>query len=301
MLSSGNDAANVIAQFVSGSIEQFMQDLNNFFKEKGIKETRFNNPHGLHHPEHYTTAFDMALITKEAMKKPLFREIVKTIHYTRPETNKQPATTLVQSNRLLRRGSFFYPKAVGVKTGYHSKAGYTLVGAAEQDGRLLIAVVLGCTEMNKRFKDVIALFEAAFAEKKVSRTLFSKQYDTFTIQVTGSKSPLIATLSEDLKMDYFPSEEPIFKAFLKWNQMSLPIKEGQVVGEIQLKTDQGTILKHSLFASSEVQMTAFFKIIRMYRKMSPIVFSPAIILCLMGIVSCWGAVYFYRKSKVNAQ
>lgn len=285
MLSSGNDAANVIAHFVSGSVDNFMEELNEYFQQKGFKETHFNNPHGLHHPEHYTTAYDMAMITKEAMKKHLFRQIVKTIQYARPETNKQQASVFLQSNRLLRRGPFFYPKAIGVKTGYHSMAGHTLIAAAEQDDRILIAVVLACPDVKQRFKDVTHLFEAAFAEKKLVRTLFSRQYDPFSLQVKGAKGPLIASLTEDLKCEYFPSEEPELKAFLHWKELKLPIAQGEMVGEIQLMTNKGVILKTApLYAASSVEMTALFKIAQVCRNVCLKLFNPSLIMGLIGLV-----------------
>ena len=108
MLSSGNDAANVIAEHVSGSVPNFMKELNSYLKSKGIRETSFYNPHGLPHEDHKTTAYDMAMIAKESMKHPFFREVVKTVNYERPQTNKQPPSMLVQSNKLLKSGACFY-------------------------------------------------------------------------------------------------------------------------------------------------------------------------------------------------
>src|SRR6185437_6437502 len=130
MVRSGNDAANVIAEYVSGSIPTFMQELNDYLKQIGCLNTTFCNPHGLHHPDHKTTAFDMALLTREAMKNPVFREIVSTVRHKRPKTNKRPAAVLVQTNRIIKSGTqYYYPKAIGVKTGYHSRAQNTLVAA----------------------------------------------------------------------------------------------------------------------------------------------------------------------------
>ncbi len=302
MLSSGNDAANVIAQYVSGSIGQFMDELNAYFLQKGFRETHFNNPHGLHHPEHYTSAFDMALITMEAMKKPVFREIVRTVQYSRPETNKQHATALLQSNRLLRRGPFYYPKAIGVKTGYHSKAGHTFIGAAQQDERTLIAVVLNCPDANQRFKDVISLFEAAFSEKKEIRTLFTKKYDTFPLELKGAKSLLIASLPEDLTLSYFPSEEPAFKIYLQWKDLSLPVSEGQTVGEIQMISNDGRVLKNTpLFATADVEMTAWFKWTHFYDKIGPKTFNMTLILILMGLVNGWTVFHLMRKRNHKPQ
>lgn len=175
MLASGNDAANVIAQHTVGSIPQFMQELNTYLKQIGCRDTNFTSPHGFHDPLHLTTALDMAIITRRALKFPIFREVVKTVRYTRPETNKQPASYLVQSNKLIKQGQFNYPKAIGVKTGYTSPAGHNLVAAAENGERTLIAVLMGGDEVNKRYRDAIALFEAAFAEKKSAASSLPKK------------------------------------------------------------------------------------------------------------------------------
>ncbi|HEY5236646.1 MAG TPA: serine hydrolase, partial [Rhabdochlamydiaceae bacterium] len=125
MLCSGNDAANVLAENTSGSIDKFIIELNQFLKSEGILETQFTNPHGLHHHEHWTTAYDMALMTKLALKHETFREIVRATKYDCPQSNKQPPRTISQHNKLVKPGPYFYPKAIGVKTGYVAKAGHT--------------------------------------------------------------------------------------------------------------------------------------------------------------------------------
>jgi len=267
MLSSGNDAANVIAYHVSGSVSKFMEELNRYLRKKNITETFFNNPHGLHHPDHKTTAYDMAKITCEALKKPIFCEIVKTLKYERPETNKQPASFLVQHNQLLKRGPYFYPYACGVKTGYYSKAGHTLVAAAKKEDRLLVAVILGAADLKQRYKDAIALFEAAFAEKKVSRLLFTKEHEQFSYFFPGAKKAAKAVLTEDFRIDYYPSEEPKFKVFLHWYPLSAPIKKGECLGEIQLLSQDGSKLKTVfLFAKEDVEMTLSYSLKKKYHE-----------------------------------
>jgi D-alanyl-D-alanine carboxypeptidase (penicillin-binding protein 5/6) len=242
LLSSGNDAANVLAEYTSGSLDQFMSELNQYLQSQGIQETHFTNPHGLHHHEHWTTAYDMALMTRLALKNKVFREVVKTTRYHCPQSNKQPARYLAQHNRLLKQGKYFYPKAIGVKTGYVAKAGHTFVGAATHEGRTLIAVLLNCEESEHRFRDSIKLFEAAFAEKLLSRVLFAKESDRFTRQVPGAKASLDAVLKDDLVLAYYPAEEPAFRAEIAWNSCKLPIKTGEDVGNLRLVADDGKIL-----------------------------------------------------------
>lgn len=261
MLISGNDAANVIAEYVSGSVPQFVEELNAYLRAHGILETHFCNPHGYHVEEHRTTASDMAKIAQMALKHPTFREVVKTVHFTRPETNKQPASPMTQMNRLLKPGPCFYPKAIGIKTGYHSNSGHTLVAAAEHDGRTLIAVIFGAPDSTRRFKDAIALFEAAFSQKLIQRVFFSKRYDIFSTQIKGGKGKLEAALSEDLTVGYYPAEEPQVKALIHWNRNRLPLREGEVVGEMRLVTEGDKIVKSApLYAVRDLEGTYWFQL-----------------------------------------
>lgn len=253
LLSSGNDAANVLAEYTSGSIDQFVAELNQYLQSHGILETRFSNPHGLHHAEHWTTAYDLALMTRLALKHATFREIVKTSKYQCPQSNKQPSRFLSQHNRLVKPGPYFYSKAIGVKTGYVAKAGHTFVGAATHEGRTLIAVLLNCSESEHRFRDSIKLFEAAFREKLLSRVLFAKEKDRFSQSLRGAKISLDAILKDDLILNYYPAEEPAFRAEIAWNSCRLPIKAGEVVGHLRLVEEKGGNLKElPLFAAHDV-------------------------------------------------
>ena len=243
MLMSGNDAANAIAKHMSGDIDKFMGELNLFLQSKGILETQFLNPHGLHHPHHRTTAYDMALMTKEALKFPYFRKIVRTVRCPRPQTNKQPAGEMMQFNRLLKPGPYYYSKAIGVKTGHTEKAGDPLVAAAEHEGRTLIAVFLGCRGKATRYQDAIKLFDAAFAEKKVARTLFTKKFDHFSREIKGAKTSLEASLARDVELSFYPSEEPYFKSRISWAPVNLPISPGDQVGKLDIITEGGVILE----------------------------------------------------------
>jgi D-alanyl-D-alanine carboxypeptidase (penicillin-binding protein 5/6) len=266
MLVSANDAANVIAQYVSGSIPQFMQELNAYIQAQGCADTIFYTPHGLPHPDHKTTALDMAKLTQLALKHPFFREVVKTIKYSRGVTNKQLDANLIQHNALLMRGKFHYPKAIGVKTGYTLSGGHTLIAAAEDEERKLIAVLLGCSQVAQRYQDAISLFESAFQEVKVARTLFSKEFDHFCCTVKGGAKTLVADLPSDFLLYYYPSEEPLFTTEVVWNDPVFPVEPGQKVGEIRALSSEGKILaRESLFATQFVDSTLSYKIENAYQ------------------------------------
>lgn len=254
LISSGNDAANVIAQHVGGTIPQFMDQLNLYLKEEvGCQHTHFCNPHGLHHPDHQTTAYDLALMAQEALKNSTFSQIVAQPRFLRPKTNKQAAATLLQGNRLIRPGKLYYSKAIGVKTGYHSKAKNTFVGAARYNDRTLIVVLLGYPERQQLFQDAIKLFDTAFNQPKVHHVLLKAGAQKFSQELPRSQQPLQTYLAEDLSLDYYPAEDPKAKCLLYWNNLDLPIQKGQKVGELQLVAYEGKVLKSTpLFASEPV-------------------------------------------------
>jgi len=258
MLVSGNDAANVMAEGLSGSVPAFVEEMNQFLMRIGCGKTRYLNPHGCHHPEHATTAYDICLMTKEALKIPKFREIVSTLSYMKPKTNKQGPVELNQTNQLLKPGRFHYPKAIGVKSGFHLDSQNTLVAAAVHEGRTLIAAIMGTAKPADRYSEAIRLFETAFAETKEIRRLFGPE-NMFSRQIPGAKIELTAALDRELLLSFFPSEEPNARAFVYWELPRLPIKKGQAVGEVRVLNEKGELLAWgSLFAKAEVKGTIYF-------------------------------------------
>jgi serine-type D-Ala-D-Ala carboxypeptidase (penicillin-binding protein 5/6) len=135
MLPSGNDAAVAIAAHIAGSDEAFAALMNRAVLGLGLTNTRFTNAHGLHDPNHYTSAFDIAQLTRWAMNDPRFRAIVGAKEWTIRGSREY---TLYNTNQLLAG----YQGADGVKTGWHEEAGATIAGSAVRDGRRLIVVLL---------------------------------------------------------------------------------------------------------------------------------------------------------------
>jgi serine-type D-Ala-D-Ala carboxypeptidase (penicillin-binding protein 5/6) len=262
MVASGDDAANVIAKYVGGTIPDFMEGMNRYLKQLGCRSTTFYNPHGLHHPKQQTTAYDMAVLTREALKNPLFCEMVATVRYTRPKTNKQEPSVLVQTNRLLRSGPYFYSKAMGVKTGYYSLAGNNFVAAAKDGDRTLIAVLMKVNERKDMFHDAKKMFEAAFSQPKVQRVLLHKGAQKFDLELAGGEKPVSSYIREDMTLEYYPAEEPAIKCLLVWDkELQLPVAKDQLIGEVVVKTEDGSVLrKISLYAAEEVNGTWIHRI-----------------------------------------
>lgn len=264
LMASGNDAANVLAETVSGSVPHFMQELNAYFQKIGCPNTRFVNPHGLHHPDHVTTAYELALITQKALQIPKFREVVGKLVY---RTSGPHELELKQSNKLLRPGEYYYPKAIGVKTGYHGLAQSNLVAAAVDGGRTLIAVVLGCPKKDDRFRDAKLLFEAAFAEKKVDAVLVAPS-EVYKKSVEGAASELTASVAEPLAISFYPAETPKVKGFINWSEIRLPVQMGQKVGEIRVLDERGVELGcKNLVAQNKVSPTFLFRLKSFWKRL----------------------------------
>ena len=147
LLPSGNDACNVLSEAIGGTMAEFVARMNAKAAELGMKGTHFTNPHGLHDPEHYTTAYDIYLMAHAAMENETFRTIVRTPSYTLAATNCHEERVIYSTNAFL--SSYYvlgqlYPKAIGIKTGNTEEAGRCLASAAvDEMGRTFYCVLLG--------------------------------------------------------------------------------------------------------------------------------------------------------------
>jgi len=264
LLSSANDASNLIAQYVSGSIPTFMEELNIYLRDEiGCKNTTFHNPHGLYFPGHHTTAYDMALIAREAIKIPFFREVILMTKYQRPKTNMQKSTWMPAFNRLVKKKSeHYYPHAFGIKTGYTTDAQNTLVAAAEKDGRTLIAVVFHYDKRDKMFEDIIMMFETAFREKKIQKRLLKKGMQKASLKLKKSNRTLKVAIDSDVVFDSYPSEEQKLTALVHWNKdITLPVNKGQHVGNIHIVNERNeTIQEVPLKAIHDVNIAWYNKL-----------------------------------------
>lgn len=190
MIKSANDAANVVAENISGSVSAFVDYMNQAAEVFGCTNTHFMNPHGLHDDNHYTTARDMATITRVAMQNETFRQLVSTNTYTAPRTNVMRSRTWTTSNRLMipstseSTNKYYFPDAIGVKTGTTSKAGYCFVGAAERDGIELISVLFFTGE-NARWADTIKLMNYGFSQYVSVTPVDLYNMNPISIETTG--------------------------------------------------------------------------------------------------------------------
>ncbi len=271
MLQSANESAVILAEHVSGSQEAFANLMNEKAKELGCKNTHFINPNGIHDENHYTTAYDLALITQYAMKNQTFRDIVKTTSFTLPATTSYPSEsrTYANTNNLIiydarnRPDNYYYKYATGVKTGYTSAAKNCLVASAEKNGIEYISVVLGASityestgSVSHRYVDTISLFDYAF-DNFSFRKLKSANNLIKTIKIENGKKDensldlLIASdvnslVSLDNKSNQIDPEITLKEG------LSAPIAKGDIVGTISYKVE-GINYTTDLIAGNDVE------------------------------------------------
>ncbi|KQL49842.1 peptidase S11 [Brevibacillus choshinensis] len=186
LMHSGNDAATAIAEHMSQTTERFADELNAYLLEKvGVTETHFANAHGLHDPNHYTTASDMAKIARYAMTNPIFREIVGTNRL--PWDGMEWKSELINHNKLLRD----YEGATGIKNGFTDQAMHTLVGSAKRGNTEFIAVTMKAGASAYAYKDVTKMLDYGFAH-----------FDTKQVAPNGKAYTHAAVPGNDAQITY---------------------------------------------------------------------------------------------------
>jgi D-alanyl-D-alanine carboxypeptidase (penicillin-binding protein 5/6) len=298
MLESANDAAIDVAEFLGGSVENFASMMNEKAKSLGAVNTHFVNPNGLHDDNHYTTARDLALIAREGMKNPLFRELVSTYHYEIPATNKKEIRNYItNSNKLISPyGKNKYQYAIGIKTGYTTKSQHCLVGGAKKDNVELIAVVLG-DEKDAMYPDTVALFEYGFANYK-KLDLLKKDSIVTTVTVENGDRKLNLLSAEDYSVLGREDEINDLQKTkdIKYTQKTLkaPIKKGELLGTITYSLDGKEQKKISLIAEEDVQST---KLTDKLSDASNKVNAWQILLILVALFLAWRTFVTYRRLK----
>ncbi len=249
MLASGNDAAVAIAEHIGGSIENYCRMMTDRGAEIGCENTVFVTPHGLPAEGHHTTAWDLAMIAREAMRNRVFREIVSTQRAVLPWAGHEYDRVLTNKNKLLST----YAGALGVKTGYTKAAGRCLVFAAERDGLELIGVVLNCPDW---FDEAAALLDRGFENWQMVTILNQGETVRETPVTNGVRDSVRAVAQSDVSA---PGPVDAWPDLLLDLPASLPagVEKGQAIGTARL-TDQGqTLLAVPLVAAETVPERSF--------------------------------------------
>lgn len=253
LIQSASDAANILAEHVGGSIENFAQMMNDKAKEIGCKNTHFVNPDGVSNDNHYTTAYDLALIGQYAMKYDTIRNIVCKTQYSLPSTNKYDKEDRIfnTTNDLLRVNNsnspdnYYYEYANGIKTGYTTEAGSCIVASAKKDGLEVIAVVLGAETTEEgysiRYPDCKTLFNYAFDNYKIEDIVNPEDVikeinvadatrDTANLKISP-ESTITAIVDKNQNLDELQPEIELD------DNLVAPISAGEVVGKVTYTID----------------------------------------------------------------
>jgi serine-type D-Ala-D-Ala carboxypeptidase (penicillin-binding protein 5/6) len=234
MLRSGNDSAVAIAEHVGGSLDSFVSMMNKKAKDLGMDQTIFSNPHGLDdHENHYSSAYDMALLTRYAMRNNTYAKISGTKSYTATSLSKHGTVTWQNKNRLLTQ---LYPYCTGGKTGYTQRAKRTLVTTAEKDSLELIAVTIN--DRND-WNDHMSLYNQAFNDYKLVDIINKEQppnlLDDFYTGKLLVKNDFMYPLKQEeineivLKISHFnPKKHDKRKNLLKIGDIDIYIKDNQI-------------------------------------------------------------------------
>ncbi|MFW5779885.1 MAG: D-alanyl-D-alanine carboxypeptidase family protein [Bacillota bacterium] len=245
MLRSGNDAAVTLAIHVGGSVETFSDMMNEKAQELGLQNSNFTNPHGLHDDNHYTTAYDLALVSAYAMQNKDFAEIVCTKKYTinSPEGKRY----LVNKNKILNS----YNGATGIKTGFTKKAGRCLIASSKRENLEVIAVVLNCGPM---FEECSRLMTKAHDEYKMVK-LFEEGERVMQLKVTGGKDKFAdAIIKEDIMLPLKKdgSDKFVFDINLP-HSLKAPIKKDSDIGVIEISLNDCLHFSKNIYTIKDIE------------------------------------------------
>ena len=272
LLPSGNEVAQILAIAVDGSVDAFVDRMNQRAEELGCEGTHFANPHGFHDPDHYTTAYDITRFMKAAMEYDLFQTILTSPNYTLPANGVSEERIIRNTNALTSNWTYtqyLYGPGTGGKTGTTDEAGNCLVETAQEGDMSLISVILGAEEVKlpdgktdaRQFSETIKLLEWGFdnfhrvtlspedtlvASVKVN---LSSQADAVNVKPLGS---VTRTLPKDIDLDKVEMTPSLFS-----EEVDAPVEAGQVLGTLVIKyegTEYGTL---DLVADTSVERSDF--------------------------------------------
>lgn len=272
MVPSGNDAALVLADYVSnGNVAAFVELMNQKAQELGCQDTHFTNPHGLHDDEHYTTAHDLYLITKYAMSLPHFTDICDQTRYTYtpvggPEAGQE--RTLVTTNRLIDPNldpDLYYRYARGIKTGSHDQAGYCLVSTATRGGYSYMCVALGSPSVDENGNKISTrgemidsknLYEWAFNSLSMKDVLNSEDaVGEIDLKYAWNKDKLLLVPAKNYST-IMPDSVDVSSIILTKNvpeEIEAPVKKGQKIGTATLSYAGQDLATVDLVAAESVE------------------------------------------------
>lgn len=294
---SANEACNILAEAVSGSVDTFVEAMNAKAAALGCGDTHFANTNGLTDPNHYTTAWDIYLITKEARTHEDFMPLANTKQAVIPATNLSGERNYYTTNYLIsswRAAGYVYSGAEGIKTGSTSDAGYCLVSSASRDGRSLLSVVLGASRVTledgtnqvQSFSETIRLFDYGFDN-------FSRKIILHTDELIGEVPVTLSQEVDSVKVHpaqeiecLIPTDVEFTDLTREWSPISesveAPITRGQVLGQITVSLDGTVYGTVDLLADSDVSAS---KLLVFQRDLMLFLHRPAVKIAAVAVAA----------------
>jgi len=248
LVKSANDAATAAAEHLAGSVEAFVDRMNQRARELGAQGTHFTNPHGLHEPDHYTTAYDLTVLTRHAMGLERFRELVATKEATIPWPGHQWDRLLINRNKLLGE----YPGVNGVKTGYTRPAGRCIILSAAQDDFSIIGVLLKTRHL---WEDARAFLDWAFARFGRVHLVRAQGTSAYVPVQQGRLGQVRAVAAEDLWATMRRDQLPAVQVEFMRPVLVAPIATGQPAGSVVVRLPDGRKLTTGLVAAQDVPLS----------------------------------------------
>lgn len=248
-VASGNDAVVALAEAVSGTVEDFVLEMNNKVKELGLTDTNFKNPHGLDDANHYSSAYDMAIIAKELVKHDKVLEYTSIYEdYLRKGTKRE--FWLTNTNKLTR----FKAGVDGLKTGYTDEAGYCLTATMNKDNMRLISVVMGEGSADLRNTETSALLDYGYAKyKKVNLVNIDTVITKKEVEKGKEKYAQIVPKENSVVVTEKNNKIGEISYDFDIDKIEAPIKNGDVVGKLSVKSDGKIIDEVALTVKEDIK------------------------------------------------
>ena len=238
-IASANDGAIALAEFIGGSVENFVDMMNKKVEDLGLSNTHFANPHGLHADNHYRSAYDMAIMASNLIshEKVLNYTSIYEDYFNKPDGSR---TWLVNTNKLVR----FLEGVDGLKTGYTSEAGYCLTATAKKGNVRYITVVMGEPSSDIRSSETANMLNYAFNSFKLN-TILDKSQELGTIYIDKSKQKTAKIVVKNPVTELISKEKdiPNYTYNLKVEKITVPIKAGTKVGTVEILDNEGLIVR----------------------------------------------------------
>ena len=299
LIRSACDSATALAYYTSGSVEAFADKMNEKAKALGAVNTHFVNAHGLHDDNHYTTAKDLAIITKYALQNEVFYDIISKWSYTIPETNLSDKRYFESTMEIkLPDSKHYYPGVVGVKSGFTDDAGRCLVTTSSRDGESYILVTLGANldrwyESNMAYEDAKNLHEychAAYSQK----TLVSMNTPVGKIEVAGGVKDSVDLIAlSDISYLCATNEKPVITLDIP-DDITAPVSKSESVGTIKVKVGEREF-SEPLYPAADIKLSKKTAIISDNPLLTVLNVISVVIFAVAAVILAGFCIIFFKK------